>query len=460
MVEEELEPLITQCPNCQTRFRVTETQLQIARGSVRCGSCLTVFPGIDHLLWEATDSFATEKDAQEALDQLLDELSPDDESDASRNPATAGTGAGIFARGEAASAPPADAVPLFDVEEVDVAEFDFEGAGLNEKSQLYSGHEVADAVDDAALAPRPAEASPQAVARLLEQESTSGALTSESAARSLELDSTLESLDAAVPLAAGSASDSPDALELEPAMPLPAADPVPEPPQATGIRSGASTITGVYSTFDDDFGLPEPVPGATDEPAQEVAEFEVAAGALEVAAVEPSDTAAFTDLPESISFAPEPRRWWTPLIILAGLSALVVQIFWLQFEDWSRDPAIRPIYTTACDWLGCRLPLLRDLKKMFTRNLVVRSHPDLSGALIVDAIIVNQAEFTQPFPVLELRFTSIGGNLVAGRRFQPAEYLSGELLGGTQMAPLTPIRIELQIEDPGSEAVNYFLDFR
>jgi hypothetical protein len=97
---------------------------------------------------------------------------------------------------------------------------------------------------------------------------------------------------------------------------------------------------------------------------------------------------------------------------------------------------------------------------MSTRNLVVRSHPDLSGALIVDAIIVNQADFAQPYPVLELRFTSIDGNLVAGRRFQPAEYLSGELLGSTQMATLTPIRIELQIEDPGGEAVNYFLNFR
>ena len=81
MVEEELEPLITQCPNCQTRFRVTETQLQIARGSVRCGSCLTVFPGIDHLLWQEPDAFATELEAQEALDQLLDELGPEDDPD-------------------------------------------------------------------------------------------------------------------------------------------------------------------------------------------------------------------------------------------------------------------------------------------------------------------------------------------------------------------------------------------
>jgi hypothetical protein len=228
-------------------------------------------------------------------------------------------------------------------------------------------------------------------------------------------------------------------------------------PYTNGPRARASTITGVYSTFVDDFAFTEPAVGATDDPVQATGEEEAAASAV---AAEQLRSAGITDLPESISFAPEPRRWWTPLAILAGLSALVAQIFWLQFEDWSRDPAIRPIYAVACDWLGCQLPVLRDVKKMATRNLVVRSHPDLSGALIVDAVIVNQAEFAQPYPVLELRFTSIDGNLVAGRRFQPAEYLSGELLGSTRMATLTPIRIELQIEDPGSEAVNYFLNFR
>jgi hypothetical protein len=228
-------------------------------------------------------------------------------------------------------------------------------------------------------------------------------------------------------------------------------------PDTNGPRSGTSTITGVYSTFVDDFGFTEPAAGATDDPAQATVEEEAAASAV---AAEQLRSATIADLPESISFAPEPRRWWTPLIILLGLSALVAEIFWLQFEGWSRDTAIRPIYAVACDWFGCQLPVLRDVEKMSTRNLVVRSHPDLSGALIVDAVIVNQADFAQPYPVLELRFTSIDGSLVAGRRFQPAEYLSGELLGSTQMATLTPIRIELQIEDPGGEAVNYFLNFR
>lgn len=31
------------CPGCETRFRVTDAQLAVANGRVRCGACLTVF---------------------------------------------------------------------------------------------------------------------------------------------------------------------------------------------------------------------------------------------------------------------------------------------------------------------------------------------------------------------------------------------------------------------------------
>ena len=42
----ESEPsLIAECPSCQTRFRVTEQQLAVADGRVRCGACLAVFDG-------------------------------------------------------------------------------------------------------------------------------------------------------------------------------------------------------------------------------------------------------------------------------------------------------------------------------------------------------------------------------------------------------------------------------
>ena len=45
---------VTQCPHCQTRFRVSHAQLSVARGVVRCGSCLQVFNAARQLLEQRT----------------------------------------------------------------------------------------------------------------------------------------------------------------------------------------------------------------------------------------------------------------------------------------------------------------------------------------------------------------------------------------------------------------------
>jgi len=44
---------VTQCPHCQTSFRVNHAQLSVARGVVRCGSCLQVFNAAKQLLEQA-----------------------------------------------------------------------------------------------------------------------------------------------------------------------------------------------------------------------------------------------------------------------------------------------------------------------------------------------------------------------------------------------------------------------
>jgi len=41
--------LVTTCPHCGTSFRVVADQLKLRRGMVRCGSCMTVFSGLDQL---------------------------------------------------------------------------------------------------------------------------------------------------------------------------------------------------------------------------------------------------------------------------------------------------------------------------------------------------------------------------------------------------------------------------
>jgi len=144
--------------------------------------------------------------------------------------------------------------------------------------------------------------------------------------------------------------------------------------------------------------------------------------------------------------------------LAAGL--LAFQYVWFHFDEMARHDTYRPIFQQLCPMLGCEVPTRVDIGRIKSSNLVVRSHPDFKGALIVDAIIYNRASFAQPFPLLELRFADLNGQLIASRRFKPSEYLSGELAGRGEMPSQTPIHIALDILDPGPKAVNYSLSFR
>lgn len=147
---------------------------------------------------------------------------------------------------------------------------------------------------------------------------------------------------------------------------------------------------------------------------------------------------------------------WGLLSLLAVL-VLAGQYAVFHFQELARQPQWRPYYAQACELLGCALPLHSDPSRLRGANLVVRSHPRFRDALMVDALLFNEADWPQPFPVLELTFTDLQGRVVASRRFPPAEYLRGDLSGATAMPSGTPVHIGLEIVDPGPRAVNYDL---
>ncbi|WP_028240348.1 DUF3426 domain-containing protein [Stutzerimonas azotifigens] len=167
--------------------------------------------------------------------------------------------------------------------------------------------------------------------------------------------------------------------------------------------------------------------------------------------------------PLQLDWQPTRKPWgrrlgWTLLCLLA-LLALAGQYAAYNFEELARRDEYRPWFERLCPTLGCTLPSKVDISQIRSSNLMVRSHPDFTGALVVDAILYNRAPFSQPFPLLELRFADLGGKLIASRQFKPGEYLAGELAGEAEMPPQTPIHIALEILDPGDQAVNYSLSF-
>ena len=139
------------------------------------------------------------------------------------------------------------------------------------------------------------------------------------------------------------------------------------------------------------------------------------------------------------------------------MAAIAIQYTYFHIDHFSANPKNQTWLTYFCDITGCKIPIQKDTTKIHSRQLLIHSHPDIPGALIVDAVIINTATFEQPFPELTLSFETLQGRRIASRRFKPNEYLQGDLTGSTIMPSQQSIRLMLELIDPGPEAVNYSL---
>ncbi len=150
----------------------------------------------------------------------------------------------------------------------------------------------------------------------------------------------------------------------------------------------------------------------------------------------------------------------TTTLALMLLLLLSVQYLWRYMPVYSQVDWLRPHYARICVLAGCELPTYFRANSMRNDNTALRTHPDYPDAYLLVAQFHNAAPFPQPFPVVVLRFTSLDARTVAVREFAPGEYLPPGLLALDLMPPDSPVQFELELMNPGPEAVNYEVSFR
>ncbi|OLF56345.1 DUF3426 domain-containing protein [Pseudomonas chlororaphis] len=401
---------VTQCPHCQTSFRVSHAQLSVARGVVRCGSCLQVF---------------------NAARQLLEQRAS---KDAPPAPASA--------EPPEAAEPQVPAQRAINQKQWNAAELDLDNLDLDEELAKLEQREIQPTkAFGQERAPREDSLSARRDQPDADEEHWPDGLFSQAPGASDELDE-----KPGQPAADRSGRTEPslsfslDDLEDEPKVPSLQLDDLEPMPQHAPLR------------VDEPDDIEPPV-----APAPRNKRGRSEPEAPEAALLELEDDPIQLDWQKRRS--PWGRRLLWSLLILLAAAGLAGQYIAYHFEELARQDQYRPWFQQLCPQLGCTVPSKVDIDRIKSSNLVVRSHPDFSGALVVDAIIYNRAPFSQPFPLLELRFADLNGQLIASRRFKPGEYVKGELEGVSEMPPQTPIHIALDILDPGPKAVNYSLSF-
>lgn len=477
MSEDSLEPLVTQCPNCDTRFRVTESQLQVAAGRVRCGACLAVFEGTAHL---SLDGETLNPGDDPDVDALLEELDEVTGGEPAEPPSLPSIGKG-------------DLVPLSHSEMIESGDSE---EGLPDELLALEAELLAE-MSVMEAEPRKVSSDQQEAVDVVlpttDIDPQQGESTHDEAVEELG-----EGLDEAIAEPFGievpeSLEDSAEGTDEsteediqediqedteEHAVEIAAEGPVetePLPPPETDDDTDNTEITEITEIAEDEQWLDDVADDVwqkSDADADAVSDSEEGEGKVEPES-EPASEVEVIEL-EALSSAPEPgltlyqdeeetkprRSLVTKSLIVLALIGLPVQVLWFQYDAWVRDLAYRPIYETICELADCVLPPMQDVSKIVSKKSFIRAHPERDEARIVDVLMVNNAEFAQPYPLIELVATNMQGQLVAGRRFKPAEYLQGDASADDLLAPRTPVHVSLEIQDPAEQALNFEIHFR
>ncbi|MEH6910161.1 MAG: DUF3426 domain-containing protein [Oceanicoccus sp.] len=476
---------VTQCPSCGTSFRFTDAQLDIANGAVRCGSCLNIFQAREHTITSADSASAlavntspTDASDTEHLSSITSEKSAqiagseNDQSTIDNSAVFSDTGGqdildnifddDIFADdtsldslADELMATNRDQTP-FSADDDSVFEFDDNVASTVEEN-LFDDTRISDdsplpATDDNEL-----------------QQRSNSAETSDFSHSFLGLEQDDDATAAFIER--HGAGDGSDVDEDSWANKL-FEEEMEEDYKGHEFYQNPDNVFEELEDEEDDYLDPElqDLLNQRDEnydqsPPQEE-EFAIGSETLIAGnRIGEDKQALLANIePEPVEFtgASLQNRWakraWTASIA-AALALLFFQYVASNFDTLARDDKYRSILTSGCSFFGCTLPKNDDVGLIRSSNLLVRSHPEIQQALVVDAVIVNRADFKQSFPVMELRFTNLEGNVVAGRNFDPEEYLAGELSGQQIMPVRQPVHISLEIVDPGEQAVNYELYF-
>ncbi|EAT12874.1 DUF3426 domain-containing protein [Bermanella marisrubri] len=364
---------ITKCPKCDTTFRVTDAQLKVAKGAVRCGACLQVFRASDHFQEEKPSDTPVSKD-----DRTQDMFAEESENHPSA-------------------------------------------------SENKSSNHLLDSDDDIVFADDPDE-------DLIDD----GDVLIQDEEKGLEISEDFLSLNPEE-IEDPFFSDS-DKLK----------ESVKDDSDTSNDESWAEALLDDSDSDANDFAMPV---SQTPKQLKQNAPDPVAKQNFAYIDNDPIDLS----LPQKTSKA-RLIALFSGCIVLTLV--LIGQVFFFNFDSWSRQAEYRPLYQQSCQVLGCELPSTYDLKKIrTTTSPQVSSHSDYQNALVVDILFMNHADYPQAFPKVELSFTDKNGKVMAQRLFLPSEYLAGEAAGLDRMPSNTPVHIALDIQDPGPQASSYRVRF-
>ena len=393
--------MFTQCPECQTTFRVSAAMLKAAQGRVRCGRCESVFDALTFLMEQRQAAATSDLDNVGEIDLSAEDDAEDDAD--------------------------ADDVP---------------------ESALECHLSADDLGKVFVVAPAPTLKRPMAGAPPKPMASPSAKAAPDSdddddvtaEHEILQLDGT-EGADVEVITLEGDTVESKD-IKLDPEKSKPKVE---SRHEATAridaeVRREIEAAFAADPTTRAEFTLPsgKRITLTHDEP--------------EV----PDAEEVLTRTRQRFRISITQSRWLAGSAVLGLL--LAVQLVHANRQSIVRSPTFGPALGAIYASLGAELTPAWDVRAYELRQWGAAADPGSSGTLRVRASLLNGADHAQPYPLLRLTLQDRFGSEVATRALEPREYLHSEPGSKDLLGAGERIDAEIAIVDPGKDAVGFEID--
>jgi len=175
------------------------------------------------------------------------------------------------------------------------------------------------------------------------------------------------------------------------------------------------------------------------------------------------DDEDFSQLTFTPRFArPRRRSWQTAalvsvcVILLLGLG---MQLAWAKRDSLVREPTVGRAWASACDILGCHVPLAASPAQLRLMARNVEQHPTVRDGLLITASVRNDASFGQPYPTVVITLSDAGGQRLAMRRFLPGDYVGDPAVRARGLPGGATTAMVFEVQDPGQQAVGFAFSF-
>lgn len=428
--------LVTSCPHCSVIFVVRPEQLAAQQGKVRCGSCRQVFNALDSLQEPVLDSEHVQHTSAA-------------KSEASQGPVVI-----PLAEDDSVNLTAQSASPEYPDKQDDdqpaapVAEDDLPAAPPPLAPETESGLEAditntlapeADEVDNAAYVAEATDSTP--VITFTDTENSESATAdntsshysqpeqyAESGETSVEADDTLDDKpqsDSSLTIVTSAAPKLNDVIsgllvpiDLSPAQAFSAEQPIASAPTLPATETlspilalsplpSTESVSNVYAS-----DVPDPSTGNS--------------SMLEI--VDTEAPSAFSDIAiEDKLKLSRKRRISTLSIVVISLILLILAavqtVYFMRTPISTEWPILRPHLVAACKFFGCVLELPRNADLLTVDDSDLQEDNEHPGVIRLRSTLINNARYTQQYPLLELTLTDANQAPVLRRTFKPAEYL-------------------------------------